>query len=77
MKSATLSTRGTIKLPAAIRKKYGLTPGRKVKFEETENGIIITPLFTKEEIKANIGFLGLKGKLLKALMREKKLECEL
>ena len=33
---------------------------------------------TKETIRANIGFLGIKGKsLLKALMEEKKIEREL
>ena len=32
---------------------------------------------TKESIKANAGFLGMKGKLIKSLMEEKKREREL
>ena len=43
-------------------------------FVVEEDGIKIIPLVTAEEIKANIGFLGTKGKLLKAFMKEKKRE---
>lgn len=74
MKFSKLTTNGRITIPAPLRKKYGLTPGRRVKFEITENGIEIIPLATAEEIRANIGFLGIKGKLLKSLMDEKKIE---
>jgi hypothetical protein len=45
--------------------------------ETTEDGVRIIPLATPEEIRANIGFLGMKGKLLKSLMEEKKIEREL
>ncbi len=74
MISIKTTTNGRITIPASLRKKYGFTPGRKVKFEETENGIKIIPLITTEEVIANKGFLGTKGKLLKALMEEKKNE---
>jgi AbrB family looped-hinge helix DNA binding protein len=76
MKFTRLTTNGRVTLPAELRKKYGLTAGRKVKFVLAEDGIRIIPLGVKEEIQANIGFLGTKGKLLKALMEEKKLERE-
>ena len=76
MKLAKVTTNGRVTIPALLRKKYNLTPGRKVKFETTEDGIMILALATSEEIKANIGFLGMKGKLLKALMEGKKLEKE-
>ena len=52
-------------------KKYGLHPGTKVKFVEEKDGVRIIPLATPEEVKANAGFLGMKGKLLKSLMEEK------
>jgi hypothetical protein len=52
-------------------KKYGLHPGTKVKLVVKEDGLRIIPLATAEEIKANIGFLGLGGKMLKSLMEEK------
>lgn len=83
MKLAKVTINGRITLPAKLRKKYGLNPGGKIKFEVTEDGIRIIPLVTKEEIQANIGFLGTtsqrpgkKGKLLKVLMEEKGLEKE-
>lgn len=76
MKLAKVTTNGRVTIPAKLRKKYGLTPGRRVKLEATEDGIRIIPRATAEEIKANIGFLNTKGKLLKALMEEKKLEKE-
>ncbi|MBE0570515.1 MAG: AbrB/MazE/SpoVT family DNA-binding domain-containing protein [Ignavibacteriaceae bacterium] len=66
MKLAKVTTRGRVTIPTSLRKKHKLTPGIKV-----------NSLVTHEEIKANIGFLGTKGKFLKALMREKKFECEL
>lgn len=77
MKLAKVTTNGRITLPASLRKKYKLTPGIKIKFEITVDGIKIIPLVTTKEIKANIGFLGAKGKLLKSLMKEKKREREL
>lgn len=77
MKILKVSTNGRVTIPAQLRKKYGLTPCKKVKFEVTNNGILIIPLITKEEIKTSIGLLGTRGKLLKSLMHEKKIECEL
>lgn len=75
MKFVKLTTQGRVTIPAPLRKKYGLTPGRQVE---------IIPLATPAEIRANIGFLGMtslepgkKGKLLKSLMEEKKREREL
>jgi len=77
MKFSRLTTSGRVTIPVRLRKKYGLYPGRKVKFEIAEDGVRIIPLATPEEIKANVGFLGLKGKLLKSLMEEKRKEREL
>lgn len=77
MKPAKLTTNGRVTIPAPLRKKYKLTPGRRVRFETAEDGVRIIPLAAPEEIRANIGFLGLKGKLLKSLLEEKKIEREL
>lgn len=72
MITSKLNNKGVITITARFPKKYNFNHGRKVKFEETEYGILITPLFTKEDIKANVGCLGLKGKMLRSLMEEKK-----
>ena len=77
MKFIRLTTNGRVTIPAKLRKKYGLTPGKKIKFELEEDGIKIIPLVTSGEVKANVDFLETKGKMLKALMKEKKFECEL
>lgn len=77
MKYSKLTTNGRVTIPAKLRKKYKLNPGRKVKFEIEDGGIRIIPLVTKEEVKNNIGFLGANGKMLKDLMREKKIEREI
>lgn len=74
MKFTKLTTNGRITIPVTLRKKYGLHPGRKVKFEVEKDGITIIPLATAEEIKANVGFLGMKDKLLKSLMEERRLK---
>lgn len=77
MRFSKLTACGRITIPAQLRKKYGLYPGRKVMFEANDNSIKITPLATAEEVKANIGLLGMGGKLLKELVEEKKREREL
>ena len=83
MELVKVTTSGRVTIPTSLRGKYGFHPGRKVKFEADDNGIKIIPLVTMEEVEENIGFLGTasqrpgkKGKLLKALMEEKKREKE-
>ncbi len=76
MKILKVTSGGRVTIPVKLRAKYGLTPGRKVKFETVEYGLLIIPLATTEEIKANIGFLGTGGEMLKALMEEKERERE-
>lgn len=76
IKICKVTSGGRITIPAELRKKFGLTPGREVKFAENDDGIRIIPLVTKKEIRNNIGFLGTGEKLLKALMEEKRRERE-
>jgi len=76
MKLSRVTSGGRITIPASLRKKYKLKPGTRVHFDEEKDGIRIIPI-TKETIQANVGFLGMKGKLLKSLVEEKKREREL
>ncbi len=62
MKTIKTIKNGRVTIPAKLREKYNLTPGRKVKFEITEDAIKIIPLVTPEKVIANIGFLGSKEK---------------
>ena len=77
MKLSKVTTNGRVTLPAELRKKYKLIPGRKIRFEVEQDGIKITPLVTPEQIRTNVGFLGTNGKLLRALIKAKKIEREL
>ena len=77
MKLIKLTTNGRVTIPAKLGKKYGLTPGKKIKFELEEDGILIIPLATPKEIENNIGFLGTNRKFLNALIIEKNNERKL
>lgn len=76
MEFSTVTVKGQVVIPSRIRRKYKIKQGTKINFVEKENGIMLIPI-TPEAIEKNFGFLGTKGKLLKALMEEKKREREL
>ncbi len=76
MEVSIVTTKGQVVIPAKIRRKYGIKIGTKIQFEEGNGEIIMLPL-TEETIDKNIGFLGTKGKLLRKLMTEKKVERKL
>ncbi len=42
--TATVTSKSMINLPSKIRKKYGLTPGSKVVFIESDSGILMLPV---------------------------------
>ena len=76
MDTGFVTTKGQLVIPSKLRRKFGIKPGTRINFFEEEDGIKIIPV-TPETIEANIGFLKTNGKLLKALMDEKKKEREL
>ena len=76
MEVGYVTSKGQLVIPAKLRRKFGIKPGTRVNFFEEDDGIKIIPV-TAEIIEANKGFLGTGGKLLKALMEEKKKEREL
>ena len=76
MEVSVVTTKGQVVIPAKLRRKYGIKIGTKIQFEEADGEIIMLPL-TVETIDNNIEFLGTKGKLLRKLMAEKKVEREL
>jgi AbrB family looped-hinge helix DNA binding protein len=76
METGYVTSKGQLVIPSKMRRKFGIKPGTRVNFFEEKDGIKIIPV-TADIIEANKGFLGTKGKLLKALMDEKKKEREL
>lgn len=75
MKSIVL-TKGYMIIPKKIRRKFGIRKGTVIDFSEVNGEIILTPV-TQKWIESNTGFMNTKGKLLKALMKEKKLHRKL
>jgi len=71
-----VTTKGQLVIPSKLRKRFGIIPGTRINFFEEEDGIKIIPV-TSETIESNIGFMKTEGKLLKALLDEKKKEREL
>ncbi len=76
METSIVTVKGQVVIPSRIRKKFGIKLGTKIHFSDEGKEIKMIPI-TPEMIESNIGFLGTKGKLLKALMEEKKREREL
>lgn len=75
MKSIVL-TKGYMIIPKKIRRKFGIRKGTVIDFSEANGEIILTPV-TQKWIESNTGFMNTNGKLLKALMKEKKLHREM
>ncbi|MEO8860987.1 MAG: AbrB/MazE/SpoVT family DNA-binding domain-containing protein [Ginsengibacter sp.] len=74
METSVLTSKGQLLIPKRLRTKYGITPGAKVLFEETESGVVIRPV-NEQYFKSFRGILSSTGKLkeeMKALKAEEK-----
>ena len=76
METSVVTTKGQLVIPSRIRHRHGIKRGTKVCFVEVGGEIILRPV-TDEYIESIRGSLKTGGKLLKALMEEKKREREL
>lgn len=76
METILVKSRNMLALPSQLSRKYGIQRGVKILFAEENDHIKIFPI-SKEIIDMNKGFLGKKGRLLKALMKEKAKEKKL
>jgi AbrB family looped-hinge helix DNA binding protein len=56
VKTTRVTTQGRITIPAALRKKYKLNPGTKVKFVVEGDGIRIVPAKKKKFIIPKVDF---------------------
>ena len=73
MAIAQVSPKGHILIPKGIRKKYGVTPGRRVHLLEEPEGILIKPA-PQDPIEAACGFLDGDFSLTKDLREEHRKE---
>jgi AbrB family looped-hinge helix DNA binding protein len=73
MRTAKVTSKGRVTIPAELRIKFGIKQGIKINFVDEGDKIRLQPI-NKDYIRSQIGFMKTKGKLLKELMREKKKE---
>ncbi|HHT9147038.1 MAG: AbrB/MazE/SpoVT family DNA-binding domain-containing protein [Candidatus Brocadiaceae bacterium] len=76
METSIVTSKGQVVIPSKLRRKYGIKNGTRIHFYEVNGEIRIVPV-TPELIDKNIGLLGTKGKLMRALLEDKKREREL
>jgi AbrB family looped-hinge helix DNA binding protein len=69
-----VTAKGQIVIPAALRRKYGISAGTKIQFYEENDRIILQPV-TREYIDKVRGMFKGSG-ALKALMEDRKRERE-
>lgn len=76
METSVLTTKGQLLIPKRIRNKYGIKSGVKVVFEETDKGVLITPM-NEQYFQSFAGILksgNLKEEMKKMKEEEKELE---
>ena len=76
MNTSMVTVKGQVVIPVKIRKKYGITNGTLIYFNDYKGKLFLLPL-TEDSVDKNIGFLKTHGKLKKALLAEKRSEREL
>ena len=76
MDKSVVTVKGQVVIPSKLRRKFGIKKGTQVHLYERDGEIVIRPN-TDEYIKSLAGITGTKGKLLKALLKEKEKEREL
>ena len=76
MKTATVSKKGWVVIPAELRKKYHLEPGTKLVFIDSDGTIALVPV-PKDPIESGYGMLAGEGpSLLEDLLKDRQWERE-
>ncbi len=70
MGRSVVTGKGQVVIPSKVSRKLGIKKGTQVVFYERNGEIIIKPI-TDEYLRSMAGMTGAKGRLLKALKREK------
>ena len=74
--SHTITEKGTVTIPVEIRRKHHMKKGSKVRFIETEQGALIVPVLTMEDLRgADKDRKELVYKMIKELQAERKEEA--
>lgn len=62
METSVLTSKGQLLIPKRLRTKYGIKSGVKVVFEETDKGVLLTPM-NEQYFKSFAGILKSTGNL--------------
>ena len=76
MPIVTSTIKGQIVIPAAIRARFKIKKGTQINIYDDGNRIIVEPL-ADDLIEQGRGMLKTRGKILKALVEDRKKEAEL
>ena len=72
----TITEKGTVTIPAEIRRKYKLRKGSKVKFIDTERGTLIVPVLSLADLRGvDKDRKDLVHKMIKELQAERRQEA--
>lgn len=75
MTITTMTTKGQIVIPAAIRRHLNITPATRLSITESGGKVILQPL-TEAYFDQVAGILNTKGSLLSDFLKERQLEKE-
>ncbi len=69
------TVKGQILIPASLRKKYQIERGTPLRVYDKRNRIILEPVI-RDMVEEGRGMLKTKGRILKALIRDRKREAK-
>ena len=75
MKVVKATVKGPILIPASLRRKYQFERGTTLRVYDRRNRIIIEPM-VGDPVEEGRGMLKTKGRILKALMKDRKTEAK-
>ena len=61
MATTTVSSKGQVVIPRAVREKYGLTPGTRLEVAESGEGLVLAPLRQARSSGRRAGWRALRG----------------
>lgn len=61
MPTTTVSSKGQVVIPRALREKYRLTPGTRLEVAESDGGLLLAPLKHDRSARRQAGWRALRG----------------
>ena len=61
MATTTVSSKGQVVIPRALREKYRLTSGTRLQVAESDQGLVLTPLKQARTTRRQAGWRTLRG----------------